>query len=91
MHSLCFILYALSCLLLATGASGIVWDLLLNLRIVHSKRAIKKSMLQIGHKITEPLWQDTSSSIGFCVSNNCAYMQRSCTSTRRRTASSLRR
>ena len=45
MHSHCFILYALSCLLLATGASGIVWDLLLNLRIVYSKRTIKEPML----------------------------------------------
>ena len=48
MHSHCFILYAFSCLLFATGASGIVWDLLLNLRNVHSKRTIKESMLQIG-------------------------------------------
>ena len=55
MHSHCFILYALSCLLLATGASGIVWDLLLSLRVVYNKQAIKDSMLQIGHKITEPL------------------------------------
>ena len=75
-HSHCFILYALPCLLLATGASGIVWDLLLNLRIVHSKRATKEPMLQIGHKITEPLWLDTSSSIGVCVSDNCAYIQK---------------
>lgn len=76
MHSHCFILYALSCLLLATGASGIVWDLLLSLRIVYSKQTIKDSMLQIGHNITEPLWEDTSLSIGFCVSDNCAYMKK---------------
>jgi hypothetical protein len=76
MHTHCFILYALSCLLLATGASGIVWDLLLSLRIVYSKQTIKDSMLQIGHKITEPLWEDTSRSIGFAVSDNCAYMKR---------------
>ena len=76
MHSHCFILYALSCLLLATGASGIAWDLLLSLRIVHSKQAIKDSMLQIGHNTTEPLWQDTSRSIGFCVSDNYAYIQK---------------
>ena len=75
-HSHCFILYALSCLLFATGASGIVWDLLLSLRIVYSKQATNDSMLEIGHKITEPLWQDTSRSIGFCVSDNCAYMQK---------------
>ena len=55
MHSHCFIMHAFSCLLLATGASGIVWELLLNLRIVYSKRTIKESMLQIGHKITKPL------------------------------------
>ena len=34
-HRHCFILHALSCLLLATGVSSIVWELLLNLRIVH--------------------------------------------------------
>ena len=56
-HSHCFILYVLSCLLLATGARGIVWELRLNLRIVYSKRSIKEPMLQIGHKITVPLWQ----------------------------------
>ena len=55
MHSHCFIMHAFSCLLLATGASGIVWELFLNLRIVYSKRTIKESMLQIGHKITKPL------------------------------------
>ena len=42
MHTHCFILYAVSCLLFATGARGIVWELLLNLRIVHSKRTIKE-------------------------------------------------
>ena len=52
MHSHCFILYALSCPLLATGASGIVWDRLLSLRIVRSKQAINDSMLQIGQNIT---------------------------------------
>ena len=48
MHSHCFILYAFSCLLFATGASSIVWELFLNLRIVHSKRTTKESILQIG-------------------------------------------
>ena len=67
---------AFSCLLLATRASGIVWELLLNLRMVHSKRTTKESMLQIGHKIAEPLWENTSLSIGFCVSGNFAYMQK---------------
>ena len=76
MHSHCSILYAFSCLLFATGASGVVWELLFNLRIVHSKRTIKEPMLQIGHKITEPLWENTSLSIGLCVSDNCAYMQK---------------
>ena len=33
-------------------------------------------MLQIGHNITEPLWEDTSLSIGFCVSDNCGYMKK---------------
>jgi len=63
-------------LLVTIRASGIVWDPLLNLRIVYSRRAIKEPMLQIGHKTTEPLWQDTSSSIGFCVSDNCDYFPR---------------
>ena len=39
-------------------------------------RTIKESVLQIGHKITEPLWENTSLSIGFCVSGNCACMQK---------------
>ena len=42
----------------------------------YSKRTTKAPMLQIGHKITEPLWQNTSSSIGFGVSDNCAYIQK---------------
>ena len=41
MHSHCFILYAFSCILLATGASKLVWRLLLSLRIVYSKEPIR--------------------------------------------------
>ena len=52
MHSHCFILYSFSCVLFATGASKIVWGLLLVLRIVYSKKSIRDSMLQVGRRIT---------------------------------------
>ena len=47
-HSACDFVPPVS-LLFATGASGIVWELLLNLRIVHSKRTIKESGRRWAH------------------------------------------
>lgn len=76
MHSHCFMLYALSCVMLATGTGGFVWNLLLSMRIVYNKQTIKESMVQIGRKIPERMFEGTSSSIGFCVSDNCAYMKK---------------
>ena len=76
MHSHCFILYAFSCILLATGAGKFVWGMLLSLRIVYSKESIRASMLQVGSQIMQQRWEGTSRSIGFCVSDNCAYMNK---------------
>ena len=76
MHSHCFILYSFSCILFATGASKIVWGLLLSLRIVYSKESIRDSMLQVGRRIMQLRWEGTSCSLWFCVSDNCAYMNK---------------
>ena len=76
MHSDCFMLYAFSCILFATGASKIAWGLLLSLRIVYSKETIRESMLQVGRRIMQLRWEGTSCDIGFCVSDNCAYMNK---------------
>ena len=73
MHSHCFILYSFSCILFATGASKVVWGLLLSLRIVYSKETIRESVLQVGRRITQLRWEGTSCSLGVCVSDNCAY------------------
>jgi len=67
MHSHCFLLYSFSCILFATGASELVWGLLLSMRIVYSKETIRESMLQVGRRIMELGWNGTSSSLGFCV------------------------
>ena len=73
MHSHCFLLYSFSCILFATGASSLVWGLLLSMRIVYNKEAIRDSMLQVGRRIMQLGWNGTSCSLGFCVSDNCAY------------------
>ena len=76
MHSHCFVLYAFSCILLATGTSEFVWEMLRCLRIVYSKESIKESMLQTGRQMMQRRWNGTSRSIGYCVSDNCAYMNK---------------
>ena len=76
MHSHCFLLYSFSCILFATGASKIVRGLLLSLRIVYSKESIRDSMLQVGRRIMQLRWKGTTCSLGFCVSDNCAYMNK---------------
>ena len=76
MQSHCFILYASSCILFATGASKIMRGLLLSLRIVYSKETIRESALQVGRRIMQLRWEGTSCDIGFCVSDNCAYMNK---------------
>ena len=76
MHSHCFILYSFSRILFVTGASSIVWGFLLSLRIVYSKETIRKSMLQAGQRIMQLRWEGTSCDIGFCVPDNCAYMNK---------------
>ena len=50
-----------------------MWGLLLSMRIVYSKETIRESMLQVGRRIMELGWNGTSSSLGFCVSDNYAY------------------
>ena len=76
MHSHCFVLYVISCILLATGTSEFIWQMLRCLRIVYSKESIKESMLQTGRQMMQRRWNGTSRSIGFCVSDNCAYMNK---------------
>ena len=76
MHSHCFFLYALSCIFFATGLSEFAWNLLQSMRIVYSKDSIRDSMLQIGRQMMQRRWDGTSRSIGFCVSDNCAYMNK---------------
>ena len=61
-HSHCFLLYSFSCILLAMGASELVWGLLLSMRIVYSKEIIRDSMLQVGRRIMEIGWNATPSS-----------------------------
>ena len=73
MHSHCFLLYSFSCILFATGASSLVWGLLLSMRIVYNKEAIRDSMLQVGRRIMQLGRNGTSFSWGFCVRDNCAY------------------
>ena len=53
-----------------------MWGLLLSLRIVYSKESIRESMLQIGRRIMQLRREGTSCSLGFCVSDNCAYMNK---------------
>ena len=76
LHSHCFLLYSFSCILFATGASVFVWGLLLSMRIVYSKEIIRDSMMQVGRRIMELGWNATSSSLGFDVFDNCAYMNK---------------
>ena len=75
-HSQCFILYSFLYILFAMGASKIVWGLLLSLRIVYSKESIRESMLQVGRRTMQLRWEGTSCSLGFCASDNCAYMNK---------------
>ena len=92
MQSHCFILYASSCILFATGASKIVRGLLLSLRIVYSKETIRESMLQVGRRIMQlRSWEGTSCSMGFCVSDNCAYTSKLTYQHAEKTATSSRR
>ena len=76
MHSHCFLLYSLSCILFATGTSEFVWGLLLSMRIVYCKESIRESMLQVGRRIMQLGWIGASLSLGFCVSDNCAYLKK---------------
>ena len=76
MHSHCFLLYSFSCILFATGASELVWGLLLSMRIVYNKDIVSDSMLQVGRRIMQLGWIATSSSLGFCVFDNCGYMSK---------------
>ena len=68
----CFVLLALSCVLLATGVPRSTWSLLLSLGIVYKRAAVEEMLLDIGEERIK--WsQGGSKSIGFCVSDNCAY------------------
>ena len=51
LHNHCFLLYSFSCILFATGASELVWRLLLSIRIVYSKDIMRDSMMQVGRRI----------------------------------------
>ena len=76
MHSHCFLPYSFSCIFFATGASELVWGLLLSMRIVYCKESIRESMLQVGRRIMQLGWIGASCSLGFCVSDNCAYLKK---------------
>ena len=71
-HTKCFVLLALSCVLLATGVPRFTWSLLLLLGIVYKREGIGQMLLDIGEEHMK--WpQGGSRSTGFCVSDNCAH------------------
>jgi len=52
-HTKCFMLLALSCVLLATGVPRSTWSLLLSQGIVYKREAIEQTLLDIGKECME--------------------------------------
>ena len=72
MHTKCFMLYALSCVFLATGVQKSTWATFLSLGVVYNHDHVEKTLLELGRRRME--WPEgASKSIGFCVSDNCDY------------------
>lgn len=71
-HTKCFMLLAMSCVFLSVGLPRSTWSLMLSLGMVYTYENVEELLLDIGRDNMK--WPEgTSKSIGFCVSDNCAY------------------
>ena len=71
-HTKCFMLLAMSCVFVSVGLPRSTWSVLLSLGVVYTYGTMEQLLLDIGQEQMQ--WPAaTSKSIGFCVSDNCAY------------------
>ena len=71
-HTKCFMLLAMSCVFLSVGLPRSTWSMMRSLGIVYTYEKVEEMLLAIGRENMK--WPEgTSKSIGFCVSDNCAY------------------